>query len=67
MSDAARDSAKMCSPTLELLRETFPGRRLTLDDWLSAAGFDGVYDGEIEVPEEFEREFVARCRLNKKW
>ena len=59
-----------------LLREVNPVERgsaqqLTLDDWLSASGCENEFNGEIEVPEEFEEEYRERCRLNaeleRKW
>jgi hypothetical protein len=49
------------SPLMELLREVSVP---TLDDWLSAAGCDNEFDGEIEVPEDFEEEYLERCRMN---
>jgi len=60
----------MRSPLMELLREK-SAQRVTLDDWLSASGCENDFDGEIEVPEEFEDEYRERCRLNaeleRKW
>jgi len=56
---------------VERARATGETSEVTLDGWLSVAGYDNEFDGEIEVPEQFEEEYRERCRLNaeleRKW